>query len=70
MKLNKTENAAFAAIGAALCEANDAKKLKKDNLPLVASAIAENKAEFMEGVTIGDYRFKLIVRPELTAIRV
>lgn len=71
MKLNKTESAAFAAIGKALCCAKDCAAEKKANMPLIASAIKENHDELSgEGVTIGDYKFKLVVREELTAIRV
>ena len=71
MKLNKTELAAFAAIGKALTDAKASAMEKKQNLPLVASALQENHESFSgEGVTIGDYRFKLVVREELTAIRV
>ena len=44
---------------------------KKASLPLIAGALAENHDDFAgEGVTIGDYKFKLVVREELTAIRV
>ena len=70
MKLNKTETAAFAEIGEALCQASLCKDSKKHNLPLVAGALKENHDEFVAGVTIGDYRFKLVVREELAAIRV
>ena len=71
MKLNKTETAAFAAIGKAITEAKDCAADKKANLPLVAGAIAENHDDFAgDGITIGDYKFKLVVREELTAIRV
>ena len=37
MKLNKTELAAFAAIGKALTDAKDNAAEKKQNMPLVAS---------------------------------
>ena len=71
MKLNKTETVAFAAIGKAITEAKDCAADKKANLPLVAGAIAENHDDFAgDGITIGDYKFKLVVREELTAIRV
>lgn len=71
MKLNKTESAAFAAIGEALTAAKDCAALKKENLPLIKAALAENHDEFAgEGVTIGNYKFKLVVREELTAIRI
>ena len=70
MKLSKTETAAFAAIGKALCCAKDC-AAEKEAMPLVKAALAENHDEFAgEGVTIGDYKFKLVVREELTAIRV
>ena len=92
MKLNKTETAAFAAIGKAITEAKDCAAIKfvppgdaraiadavkecaankKASLPLIAGALAENHDDLAgEGVTIGDYKFKLVVREELTAIRV
>ena len=71
MKLNKTETAAFAAIGKAITEAKDCAANKKASLPLIAGALAENHDDCAgEGVTIGDYKFKLVVREELTAIRV
>ena len=71
MKLTKTETAAFAAIGAALCQAKDCAAEKKEAMPLIKAALAENHDEFAgDGVTIGDYKFKLVVREELTAIRV
>lgn len=71
MKLTKTESAAFAVIGKALCCAKDCAAEKKEALPLIKAALAENHDEFAgEGVTIGDYKFKLVVREELTAIRV
>ena len=71
MKLNKTELAAFAAIGKALTDAKDNAAEKKRNMPLVASAIAENHDAFAgDGIVIGDYKFKLVIREELQAIRV
>lgn len=71
MKLTKTETAAFAAIGKAITDAKDCASDKKSNLPLIAGALAENHDAFAgEGVTIGDYRFRLVVREELTALRV
>ena len=70
-KLTKTELAAFAAIGKALTAAKDCAADKKQNMPLVASALKENHDGFSgDGVTIGDFKFKLVVREELTAIRV
>lgn len=71
MKLTKTETAAFEAIGKAITEAKDCAADKKANMPLIAGALAENHDIFAgEGVTLGDYKFKLVVREELTAIRV
>ena len=70
MKLNKTETAAFEAIGAALCEADGAKKCKRANLPYIAAALAENREDFLAGVTIGQYQFKLVSRDELTALKI
>lgn len=66
----KTEKNAFATLGEAICSAKESAKDKKDTLPLVKAAIAENREAFMEGVTIGNYKFTLVVREELTAIRV
>ena len=75
MKLSKTEQAAFAAIGKAITDAKDCAKdcakTKKDNGRLVSAVIEQNRELFTgDGVTIGDYRFRLIVRDELVAIRV
>ena len=71
MKLSKTETAAFAAIGAALCQAKECAAARKEAMPRVKAALAENHDEFAaDGVTIGDYKFMLVVREELTAIRV
>ena len=71
MKLTKTESAAFAVIGKALCCAKDCAAEKKDAMPLIKAALKENHAEFVgDGVTIGDYLFKIVVREELTALRV
>ena len=70
MKLNKTETAAFEAIGAAIVGAKDASKDKKANLPLVSAVLAENRQAFIDGITIGNYKFTLVTRDELTAIRV
>ena len=71
MKLTKTETAAFAAIGKALCCAKDCAAAKKEAMPLIKAALAENHDEFAgDGITIGDYKFKLVIREELTAIRV
>ena len=71
MTLNKTEREAFAAIGKALTDAKDCAADKKRNMPLVAGVLKETHDEFSgEGVTVGDYRCKLVVREELTAIRV
>jgi hypothetical protein len=70
MKLTKTETAAFAEIGEALCASKEIAASKKSKMPLVAAALEENHEEFFNGVTIGDFKFKLVVREELTAIRV
>ena len=70
MKLTKTETAAFAEIGEAHCASKELSVNKKNKMPLIAVALAENHGEFTDGVTIGDYKFKLVVREELTAIRV
>lgn len=69
MKLKKTESSAFEAIGAAICNAKNAQKNKKDNLPLISAVLAENRNEFVQGVIIGSYKFTLVSRDELTAIK-
>lgn len=70
MTLTKTEKTAFDAVGEDLCSAKECAANKKLNMPLIAGAIAENHAAFIEGITIGNHHFKLVVREELTAIRV
>lgn len=70
MKLSKTESAAFNTIGAAICGAKEASRDKKASLPLVSAVLAENRDAFREGVTIGNYRFTIVSRDELTALRV
>jgi len=68
MKLTKKETDAFAVIGAALCAAKGAAKLKKQALPDVQGALDANAAAFAEGVVIGKYRFQTTTRVELGAI--
>jgi len=72
MKLTKIEQAAFAAAGAAICGAKKNKTDKAEALKLLAAVLAdeENHKELLDGVTIGDYRFTIVQREELTAIRV
>ena len=70
MKLTKTESTAFAEIGEALCASKEIAANKKSRMPLVAAALEENHDEFSNGVTIGAFKFMLVVREELTAIRV
>ena len=70
-RLKKAEADAFAAIGEALTQANDCKQIKKEAMPLISAVLKENREDFIgEGVTIGNYKFKIVVRDELTAIRV
>ena len=70
MKLNKTEATAFEAIGAAICGSKSASKDKKNNMPLVSAVLTENRDEFVNGVVIGNYKFSIVSRDELTAIRI
>ena len=70
MNMNKKETEAFAIIGAAICDAKAAGTVKKTNLATVAKLIAKNRSTFLEGVTIGGYRFKLISRDDLTAVKI
>ena len=69
-KLTKTERETFEAIGAAICGSKDAAKTKKAKMPLVAGFIAQNHDALVEGLVIGNYKFTLITREELTAIRI
>ena len=69
-KLTKTERETFEAIGAAICDAKDAAKTKKAKMPLVAGFIAENHDALEAGLVIGNYKFALGPREELTAIRI
>ena len=69
-KLTKTERETFEAIGAAICGSKDAAKTKKAKMPLVAGFIAQNRDALVEGLVIGNYKFTLVTREELTAIRI
>ena len=69
-KLTKTERETFEVIGAAICGSKDAAKTKKAKMPLVADFIAKNHDALVEGLVIGNYKFTLITREELTAIRI
>ena len=69
-KLTKTERETFEAIGAAICGSKDAAKTKKAKMPLVAGFIAQNHDALVEGLVIGNYKFTLVTREELTAIRI
>ena len=69
-KLTKTERETFEAIGAAICGSKDAAKTKKAKMPLVADFIAKNHDALEAGLVIGNYKFTLITREELTAIRI
>ena len=69
-KLTKSERETFEAIGAAICGSKDAAKTKKAKMPLVAGFIAKNHDALVEGLVIGNYKFTLVTREELTAIRI
>lgn len=69
-KLTKSERETFEAIGAAICDAKDAAKTKKAKMPLVAGFIAENHDALEAGLVIGNYKFTLVPKEELTAIRI
>lgn len=69
-KLTKTEIEAFNKVGAAICDAKDCAAEKKALMPSLAEAIEKNRKALIEGVTIGDYLFKLVIRGELTAVKV
>ena len=69
-KLTKSERETFEAIGAAICGSKDAAKTKKAKMPLVAGFIAQNHDALVEGLVIGNYKFTLVPKEELTAIRI
>ena len=69
-KLTKSERETFEELGAAICDAKDAAKTKKAKMPLVAGFIAENHDALIDGLVIGAYKFALVTREELTAIRI
>ena len=69
-KLTKTERETFEEIGAAICDAKNAAKAKKAKMPLIKDFIAANHDALVEGLVIGNYKFTLITREELTAIRI
>ena len=69
-KLTKSERETFEAIGAAICGSKDAAKTRKAKMPLVADFIAKNHDALVEGLVIGNYKFTLVTREELTAIRI
>ena len=69
-KLTKTERETFEAIGAAICGSKDAAKTKKAKMPLVAGFIEKNHDALVAGLVIGNYKFTLVTREELTAIRI
>jgi len=70
MKLNNIEKKAFADAGAAICGAKANVAEKKSALKLLTAAMAdeENYKELLAGVVIGDYKFTIVQRDELTAI--
>ena len=70
MKLNKTETLAFEALGEAICNAKTSIRNKKAAMPLVNTVMKENREAFLAGIVIGNYRFQLVQRDELTAIKV
>ena len=67
-KLTKSERDAFEEIGAAICDAKSAGKAKRDKMPLVKGFIAANRDALVEGLVIGNYKFTLALKEELTAI--
>ena len=69
-KLTKSERETFEAIGAAICGSKDAARTKKAKMPLVAGFIAQNHDALVSGLVIGNYKFTLVTREELTAIRI
>ena len=69
-KLTKSERETFEAIGAAICGSKDAARTKKAKMPLVAGFIAANHDALVSGLVIGNYKFTLVTREELTAIRI
>lgn len=70
MKLTKVEQKAFADAGAAICGAKANAADKKTALKLLTAAMAdpENYQELLNGVVIGNYKFTIVQRDELTAI--
>lgn len=69
-KLTKDQIEAFSQVGEAYCEGKRWAALKKSVMPNLVDAITNNHDALVEGVTIGNYHFKLVVREELTAIEV
>ena len=68
--LTDEQRKAFEAFGAAVCAGKAASKTKDEQKPVFASVISNNRERFIDGITIGGYRFKLVVREELQAMRV
>jgi len=70
MKLNNIEKKAFADAGAAICGAKINAVNKKEALKLLTAVLADeaNRKELLDGLVIGDYKFKLVQRDELTAV--
>ena len=69
-KLTKSERETFEAIGAAICGSKDAAKTKKAKMPLIKDFIAANHDALVVGLVIGNYKFTLVPKDELTAIRI
>ena len=69
-KLTKSERETFEELGAAICDAKNAAKAKKEKMPAVRGFIAANHDALVSGLVIGNYKFTLVTREELTAIRI
>ena len=67
-KLTKSERETFEAIGAAICDSKNAAKTRKAKMPLVADFIEKNHDALVAGLVIGNYKFTLALKEELTAI--
>ena len=69
-KLTKTERETFEELGAAICDAKNAAKAKKEKMPAVRGFIEKNHGALVTGLVIGNYKFTLVPKEELTAIRI
>ena len=70
IKLTKSERETFEELGAAICDAKNAAKAKKEKMPAVRGFIEKNHDALEAGLVIGNYKFTLVTREELTAIRI